>query len=95
MSSPSRFLARTEVAKGSAAVVLSDALTLESRLDPAAVGAALTERVRFADPIVGGIPVHYAGQMAPMPALATLLRDAGLGERTVSRRAISRRGFTR
>ena len=44
-------------------------------MDPAAAQAALTERVRFDDPIVGGIPVHYAGQMAPMPALAALLRS--------------------
>jgi len=44
-------------------------------MDPAAVQAALAGPHRAE--IVAAIPVHYAGQMAPMPQLAPLLRDAG------------------
>src|SRR3989449_1126497 len=46
-------------------------------MDPAALESALDGKSDRATEIVGGIPVHYGGQMASMPHLARVLRAAG------------------
>jgi len=46
-------------------------------MDPAALESALAGKSDRATEIVGGIPVHYGGQMASMPRLAHALRAAG------------------
>jgi len=46
-------------------------------MDPAALESALAGKSDRATEIVGGIPVHYGGQMASMPHLARALRAAG------------------
>src|SRR3989454_5429703 len=46
-------------------------------MDPAALERALAGQSGRATEIVGGIPVHYGGQMAAMPRLARALRAAG------------------
>jgi perosamine synthetase len=46
-------------------------------MDPAALEDALARRPKRATAIVGGMPVHYGGQMAAMPRLAAALRAAG------------------
>jgi len=46
-------------------------------MDPAALEHALAGKSGRATEIVGGIPVHYGGQMASMPRLARALRAAG------------------
>src|SRR5712691_3624901 len=46
-------------------------------MDPTATKESLAGRPGRATEIVGAIPVHYGGQMAPMPRLARMLRAAG------------------
>ncbi len=46
-------------------------------MDAAAVREALSQRQGAPAEIVGAIPVHYAGEMADMPALEAVLRAAG------------------
>src|SRR2546425_6679468 len=46
-------------------------------MDPAALESALARTSDRVTEIVGGIPVHYGGQMAAMPRLARALRAAG------------------
>src|SRR2546427_4911893 len=46
-------------------------------MDPAALERALAGQSGRATEIVGGIPVHYGGQMAAMPRLARAVRAAG------------------
>jgi dTDP-4-amino-4,6-dideoxygalactose transaminase len=46
-------------------------------MDPAALEGTLAGKSGRATEIVGGIPVHYGGQMAAMPRLARALRAAG------------------
>src|SRR2546429_2687689 len=46
-------------------------------MDPAALESALAGKSDRATEIVGGIPVHYGGQIASMPHLARVLRAAG------------------
>src|SRR2546425_13298299 len=46
-------------------------------MDPAALESALARTSDRVTEIVGGIPVHYGGQMAAMPPLPRALRAAG------------------
>src|SRR5438128_11143663 len=46
-------------------------------MDPAALESALAGKSGRVTEIVGGIPVHYGGQMAAMPRLARALRVTG------------------
>src|SRR5206468_1423126 len=67
---------RPEIDDGDIAAVLDvDPETL--CMDPAALESALDGRSDRATEIVGGIPVHYGGQMASMPRLARALRASG------------------
>jgi dTDP-4-amino-4,6-dideoxygalactose transaminase len=71
---PNTFIATFEaVTQAGGTPVPADVTESDYNLDPAAVGAAITQRTRFV------LPVHLYGQLADMRTLAAVAERAGIG----------------